>query len=156
MDKTKTYVQHISSTIAIPSGIELGAIFNYDYSTMLNAETKIITVPFACIGAMYDDYILVKEFNFLVEEANPQMANGYRRGMVKLSGFMQDGIRAKSVFNYKAYPRISDTYELEWYVSKTTYDTIKTLLTAMRPHGKSTTNTKMTNVFPLADSLITP
>jgi hypothetical protein len=69
-------------------------------------------------GAMYQDDILVHEFNLTTQLFNTSLIDGVReQHYKKLTGeeFM--------LFNMRGYPRINpSTYELEWWVSKEEYN----------------------------------
>ena len=68
---------------------------------------------------MYNDPILMVEFNEVVTMFNPLMADNTRKThYVKLS------LRERMFLNFKAYPRINiHTSELEWWTSKKNYAT---------------------------------
>ena len=125
LDKSRKFVQNISSTIAYPTAAPIGAKFNYSNETPLTDEAGQVSVPFRCLGATYDDPILRTEFNRTVELTSPEMHVSNRETLMqKLSD------TEKAMFNYKAYPYISDENELEWWVEKPVYDNVKKLLGA--------------------------
>lgn len=136
LDENKRYVKHIGATGAsFPTSIDTGRLFNYNKGNPLLEGNTEITVNFKCIGASYDDSILVDEFNKAVCIACPPMkiVRAYRiigeeikesdpnLEMVKVPyDFLQ-------YFNYRGYPFIDyQTYELCWYVTKKSkrYETV--------------------------------
>lgn len=132
MDRSKKYVQNIAATIAYPKAVPLGSMFNFNSADRLNNEAHEVSIPFTCIGVSYNDPILIKEFNKLVGRFNYRMQDSTvpnepldanrLRYMVKLRDM------EKSLINYKAYPYISRTNELEWWVTKEVYQMIANIL----------------------------
>lgn len=128
MDKSKRYVQRIGACGAsFPWGFPDGANLNFTAGSPLTEENKQISIPFKCLGAMYDDPILIYEFNKTVIINNPDMADAPRvKGYIKLDDPKSDKkdnvTNERQLFNYKSYPRIADDLELEWWVSKEVYD----------------------------------
>lgn len=135
-DRTRRYVQGIASTIAFPTSYPIGRNFDFNRDQRLNIDSKEVSVPFQCVGVEYDDPILIKEFNGLVSRFNPKMKTDmkysvgnknipkHRKNMPipdpKLMVEITDD--QKLLFNYKAYPLISDSNEILWYVEKPIYD----------------------------------
>ena len=126
LDRTKTFVQKISATGAsFPIIAPIGAAMNFNAGTQFNDSNNQITIPFRCMGAMYNDPILVAEFNKIVQIYNSDMDDDSRpSNMVKLEGEVKHNIPKKMIMNYKAYPRIADNMELEWWASKQDYDVL--------------------------------
>jgi hypothetical protein len=120
LDHTKTYVQKIAACgAAFPLDSPIGNAFNYESDRPMNQGNDQITVSFRCMGAMYNDPILVDEFNRSVIMHNTDMGGEDRdreERLVKLSGFYQN------LFNHRGYPRINpNDYQLEWWVPKDLY-----------------------------------
>jgi len=83
----------------------------------LNQE---IQIQFRCMGACYQDDIIVHEFNKTVGIFNPGMRKEYVGTSMQKVPY-----NALQIFNNQGYPRIDpDTYELEWYVSKANYNRV--------------------------------
>ena len=120
MDRTKKFIQGIASTIAFPTAAPLGATFNFNHEERLNMEGQQISIPFQCMGVEYNDPILVKEFNQLVARFNPEMyadvfdISGIKRPDPLKMQLLKD--EEKPIYSFKAYPFISETMELQWYV----------------------------------------
>lgn len=129
------YVTKIARTIGFPYAISLGAAFNYQADQFLNSENDTISVPFKCIGAEYQDPILVLEFNHAMNMVNPSMRAGSGR-VVKLDR-LEHGL-----FRRLAYPKIDEeTLELQWWVPKDVYDVVTT---EFDEAGKNMTATQKT------------
>lgn len=113
LDPTKTYVQKIAATGAcFPTSLPMGAYFDFSSEKPYNDANSDITFKMKCNGAIYQDPILVYEFNETVQIFNPSMNDAARsRDMIKIPpDFL-------NLFNNRGYARIDpDTYELEWYV----------------------------------------
>lgn len=121
LDRSKQYVQKIACCgAAFPKTVPLGAAFNFESGTPINASNDQISVEFQANGWNYQDEILIYEFNRTVELFNPDMADAviYDR-MVKLQPVQL------SLFNNRGYPRIDyDTKELGWFVTLSEYNAI--------------------------------
>lgn len=118
LDKNKRYVQKIGCTgAAFPIEVPMGDAFNYESDTPMNNSNDRIAIRFKCMGACYQDDILVYEFNKAVGIFNPSMLEkNYQSNMQKIP------VEALQVFNNRGYPRIDpDTYELCWYVDRSEY-----------------------------------
>ena len=119
LDQRRKYITKIAACgYGAPYVNPLGAAFNFDSSQPLIQDNQEISVPFKCSGWIYNDPILVIEFNSLVAEFNPSMSNRFRdTQMVKLRD------EEKDYFNFRSYPRISEdgNMELEWWVNKHLY-----------------------------------
>lgn len=119
LDATKTYVQDIFATGAsFPTSAQIGNIGNFDSKTPINANSDTISISFRSYGSIYNDPILVYEFNKVVEIFNESMKDEHRDSRMKK-------LKTKELmfFNHQGYPRINpDTYELEWYIRKQYYE----------------------------------
>lgn len=118
MDKSNKYVRKILATGAsFPITLPLGNFFDFTSDSPTNSEIYDFTIRFRCMGITYQDDILIKEFNEVVEIFNPSMRPAHRStDMVKVPS------HELVMFNNRGYPRINPaTYELEWYVSSATY-----------------------------------
>jgi hypothetical protein len=120
LDPTRTYVQKIAACgAAFPTSPALGQAFDFSAdSPFEQGRASQISVPFRCYGAMYQDPILMREFNDVVEIFNPAMNPLYRdKYMVKIP-------REKlHMYNYGGYPRIDmQTNELQWWDFRDSYE----------------------------------
>lgn len=103
---------------AQPGALSMGAAFNFSRDNPYSEENSQITVPFVCIGAMYNDYIVLEEFNKVGEMFNPAMEDGARQEYYRKLAPSE-----RSLFNYSGYPRVNlKTQELEWWVDNNVYE----------------------------------
>lgn len=120
LDPTRTFVQKIAACGAgFPTSSALGQAFDYSSdSPFEQSRASQISIPFRCFGAMYQDPILMREFNDVVEIFNPAMMAPFRdKFMIKIP-------RAElNTYNYAGYPRIDmETNELQWWDSRDQYE----------------------------------
>lgn len=125
LDVTRKYVTNIAACgAAIPVSVPTGVVFDYSSDKPYSDQTKDITIRFKCMGAEYNDPILVYEFNQTTVQFNPHMDDSRRNlDMTKIHPLFLVH------FNNRGYPRINpSTYELEWWVSRESYITkLKTM-----------------------------
>ena len=118
LDSSKQFVQKIGACgVAFPTASTLGAAFNFSSDSPYSNENTQISIPFQALGANYLDFKLVEEFNKLVCTFNKGMSDTYRNAQYRKLVTNAE----KDFFNFKAYPRIDYSMELEWYVSNDTY-----------------------------------
>lgn len=112
MDPGNRYIQGVVACgAAIPVGLSMGAKFQMTREDVYNKSVDDITVSFACLGCMYNDPILLKEFNETVIRANPDM------GVPRNSLMSRVDPKLSTTLNFKGYPFINEyTSELEWYM----------------------------------------
>jgi hypothetical protein len=171
MDPSKKYIQKIAcAPVAFPVSDPCGGPFNISQESKFTTEGDKIVVQFVTSGMVYNDPIIVYEFNRLVGMYNPKMEakNGTIGGdMIKVDGYLQDtGYLLKNLFNFRCYPYMSTKsgqLELEWYTPKNEYDTLvkkiqemkKKLKESMDSKGSNSTSSGKEKVTPWAESLIT-
>lgn len=120
LDPTRRFVQKIAACgAAAPSSSGLGAAFNMTTDVPFNQEVMSqISIPFHCTVAMYQDPILIREFNDLVVTFNPAMGDVDRAS--KMRQVAQEYLE---LFNYYGYPRIDPrTMEMQWWVKREWYE----------------------------------
>ena len=119
MDKTNTHVKKIAATgAAFPASVPTAKFFDLDSSTPYGSQTKEINITFKCMGAMYNDDILIKEFNMVSAIFNKGVRDYLLHGEAStlMVAVPRDLV---SLFNYRSYPIIDmETYELKWLVDK--------------------------------------
>lgn len=120
LDPTRTYVQKIAACgAAFPTSSALGQAFDFSSdSPFEQSRASQIAIPFQAYGAIYQDPILMREFNDVVTIFNPHMSDGFRdKYLVKVP---REELHA---YNYAGYPRIDmdNSNELEWWDFKDTY-----------------------------------
>lgn len=125
MDSTKQYVQHVSACgAAFPLNSQLASKFDFSDEKPYNEENDTVSIQFKTIGMMYDDPILLFEFNKLVEAYNPYI-HPKRRGN-KYIAVPPEYTRA---FNMLGLPYIDlTTGKLEWFVTKEEYKVIMNII----------------------------
>lgn len=118
LDQTRTKVVKIGATgVSFPVNAPIGASFNFDSSKPINEANHDITMTFRSFGAIYNDDILIDEFNKTTILHNATMADATRTG-----SYTKIPMAALDIFNNQGYPRINEeTFELEWWVSNATY-----------------------------------
>jgi hypothetical protein len=136
MDYTRTYVTRIYAPgAAVPTTAPTGR--NADYTgdgseTGMQAVAENIGINFRCMGVTTYDFILLYEFNAVMEMFNPLMKDENRsQVMVQLKPW------EKEFFNYRAYPRINViTMELEWWCQRAYYDQVVQGMLRKGPAGQ--------------------
>ena len=133
MDPTKQFITMWSACGAgFPINNAMGTIYNFDSEKELSDGTQTLNFSFQCVGAQYNDPILLDEFNRLVAIYNKDLRilgveNGGRDNkIVGANRYKKLTIGERRLFNYCAYPLINEqTYELEWWVPIDVYKKIK-------------------------------
>lgn len=118
LDWSKQKVQKIAACgAAIVSGVPNGAAFNFESDRPLNNANDQISISFRCFGAMYQDDILITEFNAVVAMFCDLMTDRLRP-----TNMVHVPVAFLEVFNSRGYPRINPAnYNLEWWVTKEDY-----------------------------------
>jgi PHIKZ088 len=117
LDQTRRFVTGIwAPGYAYPTTLETGSQFHVT-EDRLNMSNKTMDIGFRCVGNLFNDDVLIDQFNQTVYMGNPNMnPDLIKTEMVKVPMY------ALRVYNHKGYPRINPkNYELEWYVSKADY-----------------------------------
>lgn len=131
MDETKRVVKKVAAVgAAFPLNAPFGRMFDYNKEIKYNDQNKDINIRFRCLGAMYNDDILLHEFNKTVGIFNPDIRNMIRTGqlgnLVKIPQYLIH------LANNRGYPYINTaTNELEWYIRRDSY-TYKNLMAAVK------------------------
>ena len=122
MDESNTIVKKIAAVGAsFPVNVPTGKFYDYNDDEIYNMANKEVNIRFKCNGAMYEDPILIKEFNMTNCIFNSEVRilidmnfkEGSAHSLVKIPN---DLLYA---FNYRATPIINtNTFELEWWISK--------------------------------------
>jgi len=118
LNTERTHVTSIAATgAAFPIVNNKGASYNFDFDKPVNTEMNQISIGFKCMGAEYDDPILVEEFNASVAAFALPMANSFRSNYYRLLTPAQ-----AILFEGVGYPRIDpDTMEFQWWVRNRDY-----------------------------------
>jgi hypothetical protein len=128
MDPSRRFVQKIAACgAAFPLDVPIGNSFNFEADNgPINRANDQITVTFRAIGAMYQDDILIREFNQAVVLQNNQMDDSGDENnpdATREQYYVQLDALYAPLFNNMGYPRINpDTYELQWWIDKDIYN----------------------------------
>jgi hypothetical protein len=121
LDRTKRkIVKYACTGVCVPYSINIGSSFNFESDKVYNDAFDQIEVGFRCSGALYNDPIIIEDFNDLVGIFCESMKPATRE-----SNMQKVDISILDIFNFQGYPYINpDTLDLDWYVYKTTYDKV--------------------------------
>lgn len=131
LDKTKTKVSRIAATgYCFPDTCPIGAVFNFESDASefkpYNRSSDQINVRFKCVGADYQDDILIEEFNRVNEIFNTNFVDGKREQY-----YLKLPQHALSVFNNTGHFRINPSNnDFEIWVSKEDFNRKKDILKA--------------------------
>ena len=119
LDESKTIVKKIAACgAAFPVNVPNSRFFDYNDSSKYNDSAKDINIRFKAVGAMYNDDILVHEFNQTVAIFNPDLKTLIREGIVP-SNYVEIPYNLIHLFNYRGYPIIDkNTLQLKWFINK--------------------------------------
>lgn len=119
LDMNRNVVTKIAATGAsFPASIPMGSFFDFNNEHPYNDQNKDISIRFKSMGAIYNDDILIRDFNASVIIFNPAMGDSNRERY-----YIKVGRADKNLFNNRGYPRINPSnYELEWWVDKDMYN----------------------------------
>lgn len=116
MDETRTFVRETACCgYAIPTSIDIGPMFDYqDQSENPRPYVdKTVDIEFSCVGALYNDELIIKQFNDTVTLFNPFMKDGAREKY-----YFKVDKKYQRILNNKCLPRINPvTREMEWWVT---------------------------------------
>lgn len=127
-DESKKYVKMIAACgAAYPNSPDLGKYFNFNDGNPYSDQTSEISVNFKCMGAMYNDPILIDEFNktVCIFESKMSLIRNFKMGqggsnfdnVLDQIGMFKIPQSMMGFFNYRSIPFIDyATLELEWYV----------------------------------------
>lgn len=119
LDHKREVVKKIAATgVSFPISVPTGSFFDYNNDKPYNDQNKDITIRFRSLGVIYQDDILIKEFNKTVAIFNPYMNDEHRAArMVKIPQSLVH------LFNNRGYPRINPNNNvLEWWVHQDYYN----------------------------------
>jgi hypothetical protein len=130
LDESKLFVKKIAATGAsYPINVPTGKIFDFSDAQVYNDQNRDINIRFKSVGAMYNDDILIREFNLtsaIFSKAVRDKLDGRANNLVKIPIGLLD------VFNNRGIPLINEsTLELEWWINKNslTYKNVMSKLT---------------------------
>lgn len=119
LDESKTFVKKIAACgAAFPMNVPNSRYFDYDDSNKYIDSAKDINIRFKCMGAMYNDDILVHEFNQTVGIFNADLRKFVQTGTGFPKDYEEIPYNLIHYFNHRGYPLIDkDTLQLRWYIS---------------------------------------
>ena len=120
LDPTRRYIQKWAKTICFPVSTPMGAHFNFSGEQTYTQATEQINVQFRCMGADYNDPIVLDEFNRLVAEHEPELEiTRMTQEKIYVAGnYYQLQPEELRVSNYFGIPLINlYTNELCWFVN---------------------------------------
>ena len=133
MDPTFKIVKRISATGAsFPINVPTGKFFDFNRERPYSDQTKDINIRFKCMGALYNDEILIKEFNETIGIFNPpyrSFLKGNKKAMIKIPDNIRD------MLNFRGYPYIDmETRRLHWLLPRTslTYKRIESYVNKLK------------------------
>lgn len=121
LDSSRRFVQKIAATGAsFPVNDPIGNAFNFESDTPINRANDQISIHFKSMGAIYNDPILIYEFNQTVIQQNSNMKDGFRAQKFTMLDADTFGL-----FNHHGYPYIDETtWELQWWVRNEDYQAL--------------------------------
>lgn len=126
MDETNTVVKKIAATGAsFPISVPTGKFFDFQSEKKYQSQTRDINIRFKSLGAMYNDDILVHEFNETSVIFNSDIRKIIDSGF-KVNGqhnydLIPDNIQA--TLNFRGTPLIdTNTFKLGWWINKNSLD----------------------------------
>lgn len=124
-DPSKQYVQHIAACgAAFPLNSNAASKFDFSSERPHSDENDKISIRFSCVGKLYDDPILFKEFNDVVRMYNENMDDDKRS-----KHYVRIPQHLLRVYNCLGLPHINlDNGRLDWYVTKQEYNFIQSQL----------------------------
>jgi len=116
LTENKKYVKKIAATGAsYPINVPTGKFFDATDERPFSDQTKDMTIRFKSVGAIYNDDILVRNFNSTVCIFNSAMKK-VNEGDIAGSGLERIPSNLLELLNFRGYPRINeDTMEFEWW-----------------------------------------
>lgn len=137
LDSSKTFVKKIAACGAsFPLNSGIADAFNAEAGVPVSTANHQISISMRCMGAMYQDDILIREFNDTVKMFNRLMADDMRE-----ANYQKIPAVALGIFNGNGYPRINeDTYELEWWIDKAVFKEMYDPVNNKRLKGGPTTS----------------
>lgn len=118
LNRTRRKVIKFGHTgISVPVSINIGEAFNFEADKVYNQAYDSVQITFRNSGAMYNDPIVIENFNDCVGIFKPEMRDSDRlKEMVKIDP------DASMYYKSYCYPRVDpDTFDMEWWVTHDDY-----------------------------------
>lgn len=118
LDSTKRKVIKYAHTgVSVPLNMNIGEAFNFESDKVYNQAFDSVQISFRCNGALYNEPIVIENFNDAVEIFCEDMSAERRA-----TAMTQIDVTLLDYFNCRGYPRIDpDTLELQWYIRTAEY-----------------------------------
>lgn len=119
LDESKTFVKKIAACgAAFPVNVPNSRFFDFNDSAKYNDSAKDINIRFKAMGAIYNDDILVQEFNQTTAVFNAELRGFIRNGDKLPNNYVEIPYNLIHLFNYRGYPLIDkNTLQLKWYIN---------------------------------------
>lgn len=151
LDPTWKFVKRIGAIgAAFPINVPTGKFYDYNRDNPYSDQTKEVNIRFKCMGTMYNDDILIKEFNETNAIFNPtyrSFLQGNKDVMVVIPNELIEHV------NFRGYPYIDpETYEFKWLLPKSspTYKNIEKQLEEFEKKKKEKENRDIQNQRPVS------
>ena len=125
LDPSKRFIQRMAcSGASYPYALTMGSYYDFDSTKPYNEASQNIQIPFKCMGAIYEDDLIIRSFNDVVSYFHPEMKEDQEAIISKpTSAMTKIPVDNLFIFNHRGYPWINpETYEIEWYVSTEYYE----------------------------------
>jgi hypothetical protein len=116
-DETWENINYIAATgAAFPISVPSGKFFDFAKDKPYSDQTKEINIRFKCMGAIYNDDILIREFNLTNAIFNPEY-KAYLQGEDTMEVIPKE---LQPIMNFRGYPYIDPVeYKIKWLIPKT-------------------------------------
>lgn len=128
LDPTRRFIQKWAKTIAFPVSSPMGAAFNFVGEQTFTQATEQINIQFRCMGADYNDPIVIWEFNELVATFEPglRITRATQDKLTVAGNYYQIPHGQLRESNYFGIPLINPyTNELVWFVNRDEFDYLR-------------------------------
>jgi hypothetical protein len=106
--------------VSVPISTPMGNFFDHNHEMPFNNQVKEFTIRMSSLGAIYNDPILIHEFNKTVQIFNPYMRDYLRE--TQMTKIPRDVI---GLFNNRGYPRINHAnMKLEIWIQTDIYNKV--------------------------------
>lgn len=149
LDKNRDRItKAFCSGVSFPMTVPTSQFFDYSDHTDYTTKTKEFSIRFRCLGAQFNDDIVLNEFNKAVGIFHPGLRavnkaedelnrntsavykeTGYSEDITAGSGMAKVPKDLRQYANFRMYPRINIvTYELEWWANADYVDGLKRII----------------------------
>lgn len=124
LDESKRFVKKTAACgAAFPTSVPTGKMFDYSDEEVYNRSSKEVDITFQCVGADYNDFITIHEFNWTSAMFHAGMRRICRGKDPRDSGMVKIPRGLLPMLNNRGYPYIDPyTLELQWYINEDSKD----------------------------------